>query len=74
MKSKTGADIGDKIMFLSSNPRNHHLPKKTSVDKVYEISAIDSDGKTRFLKNNGKSSMSGCDSTQIGEYIIVCRC
>lgn len=70
-RSLTGADVNDIIMFLSSDWRNHDLPKKVKVDYPYRIVSVDELGWTRFQKTPSQTCISGCEPKQVGSYIIV---
>lgn len=73
MRSITGADVGDVIMFMASDPKNAMLPKKVKLHHPYTIVSVDAQGWTRFMKTPKKTCISGCEPNQVGRYIIVAR-
>lgn len=73
IKSITGADVNDIIMFLSSDPKNLLLPKGVRTDHPYRIVSIDNLGWTRFMKSPTKTCISGCEPRQVGRYTIIQR-
>jgi len=73
LKSITGADVNDIIMFLSSDEENRRLPRNVKTDHPYRIVSVDNMGWTRFMKTPTKTCISGCEPMQVGRYIIVAR-
>lgn len=71
--SVTGADVGDIVVFLSSDPRNRCLPRHVKCNHPYRIDAIDERGWTRFRKRPLQYCMAGCEPRQVGHYTIVAR-
>lgn len=72
-RSITGADVGDIVMFLSTDKKNQDLPKKVKVNHPYVIVSVDELGWTRFMKDNKRTCISGCEPNQVGRYVIISR-